>query len=116
MTARGWAMSRFQSRRTFLGLLAGASAAAVALPSVAMTVRVQSDVTLNLYNSQHVTLAEAWAADFTSMTGIKVAIRSASDFVLANQIVQEGDASPADVYITENSPAMTIVGNNGLFA
>jgi iron(III) transport system substrate-binding protein len=30
--------------------------------------------------------------------------------------VQEGTASPADVFITENSPAMTVVSNAGQFA
>ena len=34
-------------------------------------------------------------------------LRNGSDFELANQIVQEGAASPADVFLTENSPAMT---------
>ena len=29
--------------------------------------------------------------------------------------MQEGDASPADVFLTENSPAMTLVDNAGLF-
>jgi len=76
----------------------------------------QSDVTLTLYNAQHVPLAEAWSKDFTEQTGIKVEIRSASDFVMANQLVQEGDASPADLFITENSPAMQIVANNDMFA
>ena len=35
---------------------------------------------------------------------------------LANQIVQEGDASPADVFLTENSPAMPVVADAGCFA
>lgn len=86
-------------------------------PSPTVAARAaQSGVTLTLYNAQHVPLAEAWAADFTKMTGIKVQMRSASDYVLANQLVQEGDASPADLFITENSPAMVIVSNAGLFA
>jgi iron(III) transport system substrate-binding protein len=75
-----------------------------------------SNVTLTLYNAQHVPLAEAWTADFTKQTGIKINIRSGKDFELANQIVQEGGGSPADVFITENSPAMTVVANKGLFA
>ena len=33
-----------------------------------------------------------------------------------NAILQEGDASPADVFLTENSPAMTLVDGAGLFA
>jgi iron(III) transport system substrate-binding protein len=45
-----------------------------------------------------------------------VEIRSGKDFELANQIVQEGNASPADVFVTENSPAMTLVDGKGLFA
>jgi len=92
-----------------------AAAVAILVP-VTRPARAQSDVTLTLYNAQHVPLAEAWTADFTQQTGIKVEIRSASDFVLANQLVQEGNASPADVFITENSPAMQIVSNSGMFA
>lgn len=95
-----------------LGLAIGTSAATrfvAASPA-------KQNVTPTLYNAQHVPLAEAWANDFTQETGIKVAIRSASDLVLANQIVQEGTGSPADVFITENSPAMTMVANQGLFA
>ncbi|MEU0467072.1 iron ABC transporter substrate-binding protein [Amycolatopsis sp. NPDC006131] len=60
--------------------------------------------------------AKAMVDGFTSETGIKVDIRSGSDFELANQIVQEGDASPADVFVTENSPAMNLVESKGLFA
>src|SRR5215212_11557625 len=75
-----------------------------------------SDVTLTLYNAQHVALAEAWTKDFTAQTGIKVAMRSGNDSALANLLLQEGSGSPADVFITENSPAMTTVANAGLFA
>ncbi|MGK2855550.1 MAG: extracellular solute-binding protein, partial [Microbacteriaceae bacterium] len=32
------------------------------------------------------------------------------------QLIAEGDASPADVFLTENSPAMAAVENAGLFA
>jgi iron(III) transport system substrate-binding protein len=74
------------------------------------------NVSLVLYNAQHQALAEAWAAAFEQQTGIKVEIRQGSDLSLANQLVQEGDSSPADVFITENSPAMSLVGNAGMFA
>jgi iron(III) transport system substrate-binding protein len=75
-----------------------------------------SNVSLVLYNAQHVPLAEAWSSEFTKQTGIKVEVRSGRDLELANQIVQEGGSSPADVFITENSPAMSMVGSAGLFA
>ncbi len=72
--------------------------------------------TLTLYNAQHDDLVEAMVAGFTKETGIQVDIRSGKDFELANQLVQEGDASPADVFLTENSPAMVLVDNNQGFA
>jgi iron(III) transport system substrate-binding protein len=72
--------------------------------------------TLTLYNAQHEDLMKLMVDGFTKQTGIKVTMRSGEDFELANQIVQEGDASPADVFVTENSPAMTLVDSKGLFA
>ncbi|MDQ1676404.1 MAG: iron(III) transport system substrate-binding protein [Actinomycetota bacterium] len=71
--------------------------------------------TLTLYNAQH-DFVEDMAKDFTAKTGIKVEVRSGDDFELANQIVQEGSASPADVFVTENSPAMSLVDSKGGFA
>ncbi|CAN5336141.1 iron ABC transporter substrate-binding protein [soil metagenome] len=76
--------------------------------------RAQDGITV--YNAQHASLTQAWADGFTKETGIKVTIRKGSDTELANQIVQEGAASPADVFVTENSPAMVLVERAGLFA
>jgi iron(III) transport system substrate-binding protein len=75
-----------------------------------------SGVTLTLYNAQHEDLADAMTKDFTAQTGIKVQLRNGEDFELANQLVAEGDASPADVFITENSPAMSLVAGKGGFS
>lgn len=72
--------------------------------------------TLTLYNAQHEDLMQAMVDGFTKETGIKVEIRNGKDFELANQIVQEGDASPADVFVTENSPAMSLVDGEDRFA
>ena len=72
--------------------------------------------TLTLYNAQHEDLMKLMVADFTKTTGIKVQMRNGEDFELGNQLVQEGSASPADVFVTENSPAMTLVDSKGLFA
>ena len=68
-----------------------------------------------VYNAQHESLTRAWVDAFTRETGIKVTIRNGGDSELANQIVQEGGASPADVFLTENSPAMTLVDRAELF-
>lgn len=72
--------------------------------------------TLTLYNAQHEDLMKLMVDGFTKETGIKVQMRSGEDFELANQLVQEGSASPADAFVTENSPAMTLVDGKGLFA
>ena len=69
-----------------------------------------------VYNAQHQSLTRAWVEGFTRATGIPVTVRNGSDSELAHQIVQEGAASPADVFLTENSPAMVLVDNAHLFA
>jgi len=71
---------------------------------------------LTIYNAQHDSLTKEWVAGFTRETGIKVTVRNGGDTELANQIVAEGAASPADVFLTENSPAMVLVDNAKLFA
>ena len=75
-----------------------------------------STTELVVYNAQHEDLVSAMLKGFAKETGINVTLRNGSDFELANQIVQEGSASPADVFLTENSPAMTLVSDKGLFA
>ncbi|MDT3444516.1 MULTISPECIES: iron ABC transporter substrate-binding protein [unclassified Pseudofrankia] len=72
--------------------------------------------TLTLYNAQHKDLMQVMIDAFTEQTGIKVEMRSGGDTALANQIIQEGDSSPADVFATENSPAMTLVDRAGGFS
>src|SRR3569833_2698147 len=71
---------------------------------------------LTLYNAQHDDLITAMVDGFTEQTGIKVEIRSGDDAELANQIVAEGKASPADVFVTENSPSIDLVSEAGLLA
>lgn len=69
-----------------------------------------------VYNAQHESLGREWIDAFTKATGIKVTMRQGGDMQFANQLIQEGDASPADVFLTENSPAMALVDGAGLFA
>ncbi|MDB5980332.1 MAG: iron transporter substrate-binding protein, partial [Pseudomonas sp.] len=61
-------------------------------------------------------LTKSWIDGFTKETGIKVTVRNGDDSEMGNQIIQEGAASPADVFLTENSPAMVLVEGAGLFA
>lgn len=69
-----------------------------------------------VYNAQHENLVKSWVDGFTKETGIKVTLRNGDDSELGNQLLQEGSASPADVFLTENSPSMVLVDNAKLFA
>ncbi|WP_183093068.1 iron ABC transporter substrate-binding protein [Nocardioides stalactiti] len=70
---------------------------------------------LVIYNAQHEQLIEELAPAFEEATGIEVELRHGKDLELSNQLIQEGDASDADVFLTENSPAMSQVEAEGLF-
>jgi len=84
--------------------------------AVAGTGAPQDDEGIVVYSSQHAALTQAWASAFTHASGTPVTIRRGTDTVMANQIIQEGADSPADVFLTENSPAMALVERAGLFA
>jgi iron(III) transport system substrate-binding protein len=71
---------------------------------------------LTVYSAQHENLVDAWVKGFTQETGIAVQVRQGSDSSMGNQIVAEGARSPADVFLTENSPAITVVQDAGLLA
>ncbi|ESZ08680.1 iron ABC transporter substrate-binding protein [Mesorhizobium sp. M1060] len=99
--------------RYTLSTLAWATALAVSMiagPAMA------ADAGIIVYNAQHESLAKEWVEGFTKETGIKVTLRNGGDSDFSNQIVAEGASSPADVFLTENSPAMTLVEAAGLFA
>ena len=92
----------------------GKPAAAPSAPhwpqSLSKPASAQNSITV--YNAQHASLTKAWAEAFTKETGIQVTLRQGSDVELANQIVQEGANSPADVFLTENSPGMALVDDD----
>jgi iron(III) transport system substrate-binding protein len=75
-----------------------------------------SNETITLYNGQHEQATRALVKAFTTATGIKVNVRSDDETVLAQQIEQEGKASRADVFYTENSPALAELSGKGLLA
>src|ERR1700722_11257894 len=67
-----------------------------------------------VYNGQHLELTRAFVQAFKQATGISVRLRTDDSVVLSNQILQEGHSSPADVYITENSPDLVNLQEHGL--
>ena len=82
----------------------------------AQAVAADNNEGIVVYNAQHENLVKSWVDGFTKETGIKVTLRNGDDSELGNQLVQEGSASPADVFLTENSPSMVLVDNANLFA
>jgi iron(III) transport system substrate-binding protein len=71
---------------------------------------------LTIYSGQHAQTVSKLVADFEKRTGVHVAVRSADEATLANQIIQEGSRSPADVFIAENPPALQALSERGLLA
>jgi iron(III) transport system substrate-binding protein len=72
--------------------------------------------TITLYNGQHEQTAQSLITAFEHKTGIKVVVRSDDEDLLADQIAAEGSHSPADVFLTENSPPLESLQAKGLLA
>jgi iron(III) transport system substrate-binding protein len=71
---------------------------------------------ITVYSGQHEQTMAVLVADFKKRTGIDVKLRSSDEASLANQVLREGSASPADVFVAENPPALTVLERRGLFA
>jgi iron(III) transport system substrate-binding protein len=71
---------------------------------------------ITLYNGQHPQLTAALVHAFEAQTGISVRVRTDDGIVLADQIIEEGSSSPADVYVTENSPELVLLTERHLLA
>jgi len=71
---------------------------------------------LVLYNGQHEQTTQALVSAFEKQTGISVTVRNGDEDQLAEQIMQEGSRSPADVFYTENSPALMKLAGQHLLA
>jgi iron(III) transport system substrate-binding protein len=69
--------------------------------------------TITLYSGQHEQTTNALVKAFEKKTGITVKVRNDDEDVLANQILTEGSASPADVFYTENSPPLELLQEKG---
>ena len=108
--------------------LIGLTAAALALPLIAAcgggsdpggsdptTSPGAGSEAITVYSGRSEELVGPLFAQFTEQTGIDVQLRNGKDLEMSAQLAAEGDASPADVFLTENSPAMAQVERAGLF-
>jgi len=71
---------------------------------------------ITLYNGQHPQTTMALVTAFEKSAPIRVRVRNGDEDDLANQIVQEGAHSPADVFYAENSPSLQFVDEKGLLS
>jgi iron(III) transport system substrate-binding protein len=98
-------------RRGWL-LLMGAAAPLAACGSSGS----DSSHALTVYSGQHEQTMAALVSDYKRRSGTDVKLRSSDEASLANQVLREGSASPADVFVAENPPALTVLERKGLFA
>ncbi|MGA1502594.1 MAG: iron ABC transporter substrate-binding protein, partial [Candidatus Nanopelagicales bacterium] len=102
------------TRRAMLGL----AAATLALPVLAAC-GGGSDAAagpLTVYSGRSEELVGPRVAQFTQETGIEVQARYGDTAELAAQLLEEGDASPAQVYFAQDAGALGAVDAAGLFA
>jgi iron(III) transport system substrate-binding protein len=101
---RSFALASALLALTLTTALAASPASARSRPAVAIV----------LYNGQHPQLTQAEVKAFEHKTGINVRVRTNDGVILAEQILEEGSHSPADVYLTENSPELMLLSEHHL--
>jgi iron(III) transport system substrate-binding protein len=95
---------------SLLTLSLSACGASAATPSTTKT-------TLTIYNGQHVQTTDSLVAGFEAAhPNINVVVRSDDEDTFDAEIIAEGSRSPADVFYTENSPALEYLQQRGLLA
>ncbi|MGA1662462.1 MAG: iron ABC transporter substrate-binding protein [Candidatus Nanopelagicales bacterium] len=96
----------------------GLAAATLALPVLAACGGGSdaADGPLTVYSGRSEELVGPLFAQFTQETGIEVQARYGDTAELAAQLLEEGDASPAQVYFAQDAGALGAVDAAGLFA
>src|SRR6476661_6299062 len=102
-------------RHSIRGLMVTAACVGTAAIGASSGIAADSG-SITLYSGQHEQTVSKLVADFEQRGGAHVSVRSADEATLANQILQEGSRSPADVFFAENPPALQVLSERGLLA
>jgi iron(III) transport system substrate-binding protein len=99
-----------------LEALGSATLLLTCLSGIGATTNAADAPVLTLYSAQHEQVIDMLTAAFTKETGIKVQAHQGEGPDIANQLIQEGSSSPADVFLTENSPELVLLDEKKLLA
>ncbi|MEV6690805.1 iron ABC transporter substrate-binding protein [Micromonospora sp. NPDC051196] len=75
-----------------------------------------ADKQITVYSGRNEQLVKPLLDKFTEQTGIAVNARYANTAQLAAQLVEEGDKSPADVFLAQDAGALGTVAKQGMFS
>ncbi len=109
--------SRFKvALTTVLGGVLLVGVAACGDDGAADTASAPNDKKITVYSGRNEALVKPLLEKFTQQTGIAVNARYGSTAQMAAQLVEEGDRSPAEVFLAQDAGALGAVNKKGMFA